>query len=76
MRRPTNNDGKRKREKKSKRGLEAGESQEVQKRPRRTASSDIMTSDRPKKRSKEQLNTVEDADPVAAKSCNIWPDSK
>ena len=74
MRRPTNNDSKRKREKESKRGLEAAESQEVPKKPRRTASSDIMTSDRPKKRSKEQLNTVEDADPVAAKSCNMSPD--
>lgn len=66
----------RKREKKARKALEAGQSRELSEQPWATASNDISTSDRPKRRSKEQLHKAEDAEPVATRPRNASPDGK
>ena len=53
---------------------EVVESRELSKQPRATASNHTLTSDRPEKRSTEQLYTDKDADPVLARPCNISSD--
>lgn len=66
----------RKREKKARRALEAGGSRELTEQPRVSARNEILTSDRLKRRSKEQLHAVEDADAVVTKACNSSRDGK
>lgn len=63
----------RKRKKKARRALEAGGRTE---QPRVSARNEVLTSDRFKRRSKEQLHTVEDADPVATRACKTSQDAK
>ena len=60
--------------KRAKRVREAGGSLDLPFVCQMTTANDRLTSDRPKKRSKEQLHMIKDADPVAARRCNISPD--
>lgn len=62
------------REQRAKRVREAGGSLKLPNKSRTTATNDNLTSDGPKKRSKERVHTVKDADPVAARLCNMSPD--
>lgn len=62
------------RERRAKRVREAGGSLKLPNKSRTTATNDNLTSDGPKKRSKERVHTVKDADPVAARLCNMSPD--
>lgn len=62
------------REKRAKRVREAGGSLKLPKESRTTTINNNLTSDGPKKRSKEQVHTVKDADPLAARLCNMSPD--
>lgn len=66
----------RKRDKKARRALEVDESRELTGQPRVTARSEILTSDRLGRRSKEPLHTVKDVEPVATRSCGASHDGK
>lgn len=66
----------RKREKKARRALEADESCELPEQPRAIASNDLSTCNRPKRRDKEQLPTIEDAELVATRPGNAFLDGK
>ena len=66
----------RKRERKARRALEASRSRELTEQPRVSARNEILTSAQLKTRSKEQLQTMEDAEPVATRACNTSQDGK